>query len=295
VGRRAHRTFKMIRAIAAIGMTIDQKVTTAPITAPSETSAAASHRERAPITKPAMRRNAPTKRKTIQNQRSLSPPSSSQSKRSPPRIAPRMYARARRPPRTRTAVPTLLRRMARVYDGRRMKSGAQPLALRPENSERFTRVAVRWHARFCRAMDAGLEEAQAVLAALAALWGPRREQAAHALADPIHWRGLEQASEAVMPWNGGLQRGMGLPVVRMGRPAYCRLRALPHAKYSPKLSTLSTGTGRRPSLVPATLVSRPIRERRCAMCAPASLPEDEMLPGGQASRLGGVRATVLRA
>ena len=74
------------------------------------------------------------------------------------------------------------------------------LLLYDRDPERFTRAAVRWHGRYCREVDAGLEEAQAVLAALAALRSPRREQAAHALADLIYRRGLERASEAIMRW-----------------------------------------------------------------------------------------------
>lgn len=48
--------------------------------------------------------------------------------------------------------------------------------------------------------DAGLEEAQAVLAALGALRGPKHEAAAAALSDLIYRRGLERASEAVNRW-----------------------------------------------------------------------------------------------
>ena len=48
--------------------------------------------------------------------------------------------------------------------------------------------------------DAGLEEAQAVLAALGALRGPRHEAEAAALSDLLYRRGLERASEAVNRW-----------------------------------------------------------------------------------------------
>jgi hypothetical protein len=74
------------------------------------------------------------------------------------------------------------------------------LLLCDEEPEKFSRAAVRWHGRYCREFDAGLEEAQAVLAALGALRGPRREAAAAALSDLIYRHGLEQASEAVNRW-----------------------------------------------------------------------------------------------
>jgi hypothetical protein len=45
-----------------------------------------------------------------------------------------------------------------------------------------------------------LAEAQAVLALLAGLRGARPRPAACALADLVHRRGLEQASEALMRW-----------------------------------------------------------------------------------------------
>jgi hypothetical protein len=49
--------------------------------------------------------------------------------------------------------------------------------------ERFGRCALRWHGRFCRDVDVSLEEAQAVLAALALLAGERKRNAALALAN----------------------------------------------------------------------------------------------------------------
>jgi hypothetical protein len=74
------------------------------------------------------------------------------------------------------------------------------LLLCGQDPEKFSRAAVRWHGRYCREVNAGIEEAQAVLAALGALRGPRREAAATALADLIHRKGSERASEAVMRW-----------------------------------------------------------------------------------------------
>ena len=74
------------------------------------------------------------------------------------------------------------------------------LLLCDREPEKFSRAAVRWHGRYCRETKAGLDEAQAVLAALGALRGPRREAAAAALSDLIYRRGLERASEAVNRW-----------------------------------------------------------------------------------------------
>jgi hypothetical protein len=67
-------------------------------------------------------------------------------------------------------------------------------------ADRFSRAAVRWHGRYCREVNAGLEEAQAILATLGALRSPRRAAAAYALSDLISRRGLQQACEAVNRW-----------------------------------------------------------------------------------------------
>jgi hypothetical protein len=45
------------------------------------------------------------------------------------------------------------------------------LLLCDQEPEKFSRAAVRWHGRYCKETDAGLDEAQAVLAALGALRG----------------------------------------------------------------------------------------------------------------------------
>lgn len=74
------------------------------------------------------------------------------------------------------------------------------LLLCDREPDKFSPAAVRWHSRYCREFDAGLEEAQAVLAALGALRGPRREAATAALSDPIYRRGLERACETVNRW-----------------------------------------------------------------------------------------------
>jgi hypothetical protein len=66
---------------------------------------------------------------------------------------------------------------------------------------RFRRSALRWHSRYCADFpDVGLEEAHAVLACLAGLSGRRPKAAASALAEIVHQRGLERASEALRRW-----------------------------------------------------------------------------------------------
>jgi hypothetical protein len=74
------------------------------------------------------------------------------------------------------------------------------LLLCDREPEKFSRAAVRWHGRYCKETNAGIEEAQAVLAALGALRGPRREASAAALSDLIYRHGLERACEAVNRW-----------------------------------------------------------------------------------------------
>jgi hypothetical protein len=72
--------------------------------------------------------------------------------------------------------------------------------LADKQPERFGRAAVRWHARFCRETRAELEEAQAVLAALALLATPRKRNAAYALAELLSRRGLERPCETLVAW-----------------------------------------------------------------------------------------------
>jgi hypothetical protein len=74
------------------------------------------------------------------------------------------------------------------------------LLLRDEAPEKFPRAALRWHARLCREVDVTLEEAQAVLAALALLAGERKQNAAYALAELLSRRGLERPCETLVAW-----------------------------------------------------------------------------------------------
>lgn len=66
--------------------------------------------------------------------------------------------------------------------------------------DRYGRAALRWHGRFCREVNVSLEEAQAVLAALALLATERKESAAFALADLLSRRGLERPCETLVAW-----------------------------------------------------------------------------------------------
>jgi hypothetical protein len=74
------------------------------------------------------------------------------------------------------------------------------LLLRDKEPARYTRAALRWHARYCREVDVTFEEAQAVLAALALLASDRKRNAAFALADLLSRRGLEGPCETLVDW-----------------------------------------------------------------------------------------------
>jgi hypothetical protein len=75
------------------------------------------------------------------------------------------------------------------------------LLMRDKEPARYTKVALRWHARFCREIrDVDFTEAQAILATLAALGGERKGNAAFALADLLSRRGLERTCEVLVAW-----------------------------------------------------------------------------------------------
>ena len=66
---------------------------------------------------------------------------------------------------------------------------------------RYERAALRWHGRYCREVQGvSLDEAQAVLALLAALRGSRRPAVAVSLAELFDRRQLHQASEVLIRW-----------------------------------------------------------------------------------------------
>jgi hypothetical protein len=74
----------------------------------------------------------------------------------------------------------------------------------------FERAALRWHGRYCREVVAvDLDEAQAVLACLACLRGPRAEVAARALVgllDPVQVR---SARVELAEWGTNGREGPG--------------------------------------------------------------------------------------
>jgi hypothetical protein len=74
------------------------------------------------------------------------------------------------------------------------------LLLADKDPHRFGLAAVRWHGRFCREARIDLEEAQAVLAALALLTGDRKRNGAFALAELLSRRGLERPCETLVAW-----------------------------------------------------------------------------------------------
>ena len=74
------------------------------------------------------------------------------------------------------------------------------LLIADKEPQRFGRAAVRWHGRFCREAQVDLEEAQAVLAALALLAGERKRNAAFALADAATLKGRwERGYREILP------------------------------------------------------------------------------------------------
>lgn len=75
------------------------------------------------------------------------------------------------------------------------------LLLLEHDRARFERAALRWHGRYCREVaEVSLDEAQAILASLAALRTPRATNAALALGELLSRRGQEQVAEAVIRW-----------------------------------------------------------------------------------------------
>jgi hypothetical protein len=75
------------------------------------------------------------------------------------------------------------------------------LLLSEREPARYERAALRWHGRYCREVDGvSLDEAQAVLALLAALRGSRRPAVAVSLAELFDRRQLHQASQVLIRW-----------------------------------------------------------------------------------------------
>jgi hypothetical protein len=74
------------------------------------------------------------------------------------------------------------------------------LLIREKAPERYGRAALRWHGRYCLEVDVELDEAQAILATLAALAGNRKRNAAFALAELLSRRGFERPCELLVVW-----------------------------------------------------------------------------------------------
>ena len=112
------------------------------------------------------------------------------------------YARFRRALDSRNATVALA--TATELDFVSLPDALELVLLLVDDPGRFRRAALRWHARYCGEVpDVGFEEgAHAVLACLAGLAGRRPKPAAAALAELVHRRGLERASEVLPDGRG---------------------------------------------------------------------------------------------
>jgi hypothetical protein len=100
-----------------------------------------------------------------------------------------------------TGNPTIALTAAAELEYVSLPDALEIVLLLVDEPARFRRAALRWHARYCGDLpDVGFEEAHAVLACLAGLAGQRPKAAASALAELVHRRGLERASEALTRW-----------------------------------------------------------------------------------------------
>jgi hypothetical protein len=100
-----------------------------------------------------------------------------------------------------TGNPTIALAAAAELDFVSLPDSLELVLLLVDEPPKFRRAALRWHARYCGDLpDVGFEEAQAVLACLAGLTGRRPKPAAAALAELVHRRGLERASEVLFWW-----------------------------------------------------------------------------------------------
>jgi hypothetical protein len=109
------------------------------------------------------------------------------------------YSRLRRALETGDATVALA--AAAQLDFVSLPDALELVLLLVDDPRRFRRAALRWHARYCGDLpDVCFEEAHAVLACLAGLAGRRPKAAASALAELVHRRGLERASEALVRW-----------------------------------------------------------------------------------------------
>ena len=81
------------------------------------------------------------------------------------------------------------------------------LLLRGRDPARYTRAALRWHARYCREVPGvSLNEAAAVLILLSAL-ADADGGAPRALAELLHGRELDQPARILIQWAEGARHG----------------------------------------------------------------------------------------
>jgi len=100
-----------------------------------------------------------------------------------------------------TGDPTIALAAAAELDYVSLPDALEIVLLLVDEPGKFRRAALRWHARYCGEIrDVGFEEAHAVLACIADLASRRPKAAASALAELVHRRGLERASEALNRW-----------------------------------------------------------------------------------------------
>jgi hypothetical protein len=79
---------------------------------------------------------------------------------------------------------------------------AVTLVFLPDDTDRFARASVRWHARWCIETRPRPDEAGLALAALRALPGGARQAAAEALIELLEARGLDDAAAVLAHWVG---------------------------------------------------------------------------------------------
>jgi hypothetical protein len=100
-----------------------------------------------------------------------------------------------------TGNPTIVLAAAAELDFVSLPDALELVLLLVNESGKFRRAALRWHARYCAEVpDGGFEEAHAVLACLAGLAGRRPKAAAAALGELVGRRELRRASEVLLCW-----------------------------------------------------------------------------------------------
>jgi hypothetical protein len=100
--------------------------------------------------------------------------------------------------------PTLVVAAASEMGGRLTLADALAVTLvfLPQETERYERASIRWHARWCLEARPRSDEAALALAALQALPGTARQAAAEALIELLEARGLDDAAQVLSNWAG---------------------------------------------------------------------------------------------